>query len=182
MGLMRNRDGQKETWGRALAGLVLPKSPWTVEHLLRAYVEQIRGRQLILSRDPVIASPNGPSGMWFPADGTDLVWAHPSVRGVQYDHILGHELGHMVNGDEPDKLDLVHVVRLLMGTYYSGSNGLWKSAMTAAGVKCRADDTSSDVRERKAEDFGYYAERWMAAHGPREVTLFEANLRDSLDL
>jgi hypothetical protein len=180
MGLMRNRNGQKETWEQALSGLALPASPWTVEDLLRAYVEQIRGRRLILSRDQKVASVNGPSGMWFPGPDADLVWAHPAVSGVQYAHVLGHELGHMVNGDEPDKLDLTSVVRLLMGAC-STTPGLLQSALAGAGVQCRADGTSSEQRERQAEDFGYYVERWVTKNGPRGATLLETNMRASLD-
>jgi hypothetical protein len=181
MGVMRNRSGLKETWSRALARLVLPTSPWTVEHLLRAYVEQIRGRELVLSRNPDVASPGGPSGLWFPGPKADHVWAHPTATGVQYDHILGHELGHMVNGDEPDPLDLTGLMRLLYGTYSQSTSGLWKSALAGVGVACRADGTSAEGRERRAEDFGYFAERWVASNSPRAATLLEANMRESLD-
>lgn len=177
---MRNRHGLKGTWNEALSRLVLPTSPWTAEGLLRAYVEQVRSHKLILSRDPVVASPNGPSGMWFPTPDTDLVWAHPAISGIQYDHVLGHELGHMVNGDEPDRLNLTSVVRLLMGAC-TNTSGLLDDVLASHGVRCRADGTSNEDRERKAEDFGYFAERWMAKMSPRHVTTLEANLRESLD-
>jgi hypothetical protein len=180
MGLMRNRSGLKGTWGQALTGLALPTSPWTVEDLLRAYVEQVRGRKLILSRDSRMTSPNGPSGMWYPTPDADLVWAHPTIPPVQYHHVLGHELGHMVNGDEPNRLDLAAVLRLLRGVC-SGSAALLSDSLAAAGVQCRADGTSNEDRERKAEDFGYYAETWMAKHAPRGATLLENNMRASLD-
>lgn len=170
------QDVQQEKWDRALSGLVLPASPWTVEHLLRAYVEQVRGRKLILSRDPSVVSPDGPSGMWFPGEDTDLVWAHPAATGVQLEHVWGHELGHMVNGDQPDKLDLKDVVRLLMGTC-SNTPGLWQTM----GAMCRTDGTSTEDRERQAEDFGYYAARWAFKRGPRSATLLESNMRESLD-
>lgn len=177
---MRNRDGRKGSWSQALGGLALPASSWTVEDLMRAYVEQVRGRKLILSREPMMASSNGPSGMWMPTGETDFVWAHPTIPTVQYHHVLGHELGHMVNGDEPDRLDLNVLVRLLREAC-SGSSGLLTSALSAAGVKCRADGTSSEDRERRAEDFGYFAETWTARHSPRGETLFENNMRASLD-
>lgn len=177
---MRNRSGLKGAWEQALVELALPTSRWSVEDLLRAYVEQVRGRKLILSRDHAVASPNGPSGMWFPTQDADLVWAHPAVTGVQYDHVLGHELGHMVNGDQPDRLDLASALRLLREVC-SGTSGLMASVLAQAGVKCRADGTSNEDRERKAEDFGYYVERWVSQHSPRDTTLLEANMRASLD-
>lgn len=176
---MRNRDGLKGSWGQALKGLALPTTSWTVEDLLRAYVEQARGRRLILSRDPMLASPNGPSGMWMPTRDTDFVWAHPTIPRVQYDHVLAHEWGHMVNGDEPEPLDLSVLVRLLREAC-SGSSGLLASALAAAGVKCRADGTSGEDRERRAEDFGYFAATWMVRNGPRGETLLENNMRESL--
>jgi len=177
---MRNRSGLKGTWEEALSGLALPASHWTVEDLLRAYVEQVRGRKLILSRDQQVASPTGPSGMWFPGPDADLVWAHPSATGVQYDHVLGHELGHMINGDEPDKLDLASAVRLLLSASGSAS-GLMQAALVSAGVRCRTDGTSSEERERKAENFSYYVEQWVTRNRPRGATLLEANMRASLD-
>lgn len=175
---LRPKSGtQQDVWSQALTGLVLPTSPWTVESLLRAYVEQVRGRKLLLSRDSGMVSPNGPSGMWIPlGEDTDLVWAHPAATGVQVEHVWGHELGHMVNGDQPDKLDLKDVVRLLMGAC-TNTPGLWKSM----SAMCRADDTSADARERRAEDFGYYAARWVTERGPRAATLLESNMRESLD-
>lgn len=147
---------------------------------MRAYVEQVRGRRLILSRDPLMASPHGPSGVWMPTPDADFIWAHPTIPRVQYHHVLGHELGHMINGDEPDRLDLKVLVRLLREAC-RGSAGLLTDALAAAGVKCRADGTSGDDRERKAEDFGYFAETWMGRNGPRGATLLENNMRASLD-
>jgi hypothetical protein len=180
MGVMRNRSGLKGAWGQALSGLALPTSSWTVEDLLRAYVEQVRGRRLVLSREPKMASPHGPSGMWMPTPDADLVWVHPAVPPVQYHHVLGHELGHMVNGDEPDRLDLTALMTLLRQVC-SGAPGLLTSALTAAGIRCRTDGTGGEDRERKAEDFGYFAETWMVKNGPRGATLLEHNMRASLD-
>lgn len=176
---LKGGNSQQDAWNEALSGLALPASPWTVESLLRAYVEQVRGRKLILSRDPGVVSPDGPSGMWFPGEDTDLVWAHPAATGVQLEHVWGHELGHMVNGDQPDKLDLKDVVRLLMSAC-NHTTGLWQS-MAAKGAMCRTGGTSAEERERKAEDFGYYAALWAAKKGPRAASLLESNMRESLD-
>lgn len=173
--MWRSRGGPKGAWSKALSGLVLPASPWTVEVLLRAYVEQVRGRRLMLTRDPKVASPGGPSGLWVPGEDTDLVWAHPAITGVQLNHVLGHELGHMVNGDEPDPLSLLSAIRLFQSQSRHTSSKLWEA------ILCRADGTSAEERERKAEDFGYYVERWVTDHSPRATTLLESNMRDSLD-
>jgi hypothetical protein len=178
MRMRLRQGGLKDVWSQALSALVLPVSPWTGEALLRAYVEQVRGNELVLSRESFMASPEGPSGAWIPLDSlkTDIVWAHPAATGVQLDHVLRHELGHMVNGDVPEKRNLRDAVRLLQ---LSHTSGLARAAL--GGWRCRADSTSTDKREQKAEDFGYFTERWVARHSPRGATLLVSNMRQSLE-
>ncbi|MFE0490232.1 hypothetical protein [Streptomyces griseoaurantiacus] len=173
MRLKPRRGGLTNKWAAVLEELVLPASPWTTETLLRAYVRQMRGAKLVLSRDANVVYPGGPSGMWIPGDGVDLVWAHPAAHGVQYAHILGHELGHMVNGDQPDPVGLLDTMRLLQGMCSHISPELMEAAM------CRTD--GADARERAAEDFGYFAETWAAKEGPKGATLLVANMRESLN-
>ncbi|MGA5598390.1 hypothetical protein ACPCSE_29570 [Streptomyces cellulosae] len=179
MKLGLKNSGRRTVWDRALSDLVLPNTPWTAENLLRAYVEQVRGRQLIISRDSGMAYPGGPSGMWLSGRHADLVWAHPAATGVQLEQVYGHELGHMVNGDEAKPLDLTEMMRLLMNAC-SHTSGLWQSLMNNRAAVCRAGDTSTEERERQAEAFGYYAARWAVKNGPQDESLLVKNMRDSL--
>jgi hypothetical protein len=141
--------------------------------LLREYVRQVRGNRLILTRDPEVASPGGPSGMWVTSDGVDLVWAHPGAEGISYGHILTHELGHMVNGDEPDPIDLKDLMKLMQSLCRHTSPKLWAASM------CRTDFT--ELREQRAEDFGYFAEGWLARPRPSSDNLLMTNMRECLE-
>lgn len=163
----------RSEWNKVLQSLVLPGRPRTPETLLRAYVEQVRGNRLELNRDPVVASPNGPSGMWVTSCGVDLVWVHPGATGVLERRILAHEFGHMVNGDEPDPIELKDYVRLLQSLYSKhASPSLWASSM------CRTD--FDDPLEQRAEEFSYFMEDWLARTRPPGSGLV-GSMRESLD-
>lgn len=169
--------GIEREWSKALKGLVLPDKPLTPEVALREYVEQVRGNRLVMTRDPLVASPNGPSGMWVTkpgvngAPGVDVVWVHPSASGGHERRIVAHEWGHMVNGDEPDPVDLKGMVRLLQ-SLCADTPASWTYGM------CRTD--FSDPRERRAEDFSYFAEGWLARNTRPEAGL-AASMRECID-
>ncbi|MEU6362299.1 hypothetical protein [Streptomyces albidoflavus] len=159
MGFLKKRgrrDEAQQSQGHALAvlrDLALPSDDRTAETLLTEYVRQVRGKQLVLSRDPLAATPGGPSGMWIPGPDHDLVWVHPAAGDLLRDRVLLHELGHMVNGDEPDPVSLEDVMRLLQGMFQHVSPALLKSAL------CRTN--FSDPRERHAEEFSAFAQGWL---------------------
>lgn len=164
---------EKSEWHGVLQDLDLPAGPRTPVVLLEQYVKQIRGKSLVLHRDPKVVSPGGPSGMWVTSGTVDLVWVHPGASGVHEDRIVAHELGHMVNGDAPDPLDLVDLMRLLQSTCTeTASSPLWEDAM------CRTD--FSDPREQRAEEFSYYTQDWLSRTRPPGDNLI-GNLQESLD-
>ncbi|MFI0967091.1 hypothetical protein ACH4S8_37755 [Streptomyces sp. NPDC021080] len=153
-------------WSKALQDLVLPNRPLTLELVLEAYVTQKRGNRLILKRDPLVASPNGPSGMWVTAKGVkgdpvgvDVVWVHPLATGVLKRRIVAHEWGHMVNGDQPDPVELREVMRLLQSTA-THTPSSWAESML-----CERTDFD-DPREQRAEEFSYWAEDWLTRIAP----------------
>lgn len=111
--------------------------------------------------------------MWMTSEGIDLVWAHPGAEGISYHHILTHELGHMVNGDEPDPIDLKDAMRLMMSMCSHTSKDLWAASM------CRTD--FSEEREQRAEDFGYFAEGWLMRARPASNNLLMTNMRECLE-
>jgi hypothetical protein len=174
MKLMQRR-GRKAEWNEVLKDLVLPlDEPCTPELLLRTYVEQVRGNRLMLSRDALVVTPGGPSGMWIPSEGVDLVWAHPGAEGVLLGRILGHEMGHMVNGDEPDPIDLPQLVKLLQSLCSHTSDELWNFA-----VACRTNFT--EPRERAAEEFSYFTEDWLGRTRPATSSDIITNMRECLE-
>ncbi|MET7363254.1 hypothetical protein ABZS76_33120 [Streptomyces sp. NPDC005562] len=172
MKLLQGR-GRKAEWNKILQDLVLPlDEPRTPELLLREYVRQVRGNRLMLTRDPRVASPGGPSGMWVPSTGVDLVWAHPAAEGVLLWRILGHEMGHMANGDEPDPIDLPQLMKLLQSMCSHTSEELWAASM------CRTN--FSDPRERTAEEFSYFTEDWLLRTRPATSDIV-TNMRECLE-
>ncbi|MFE6000282.1 hypothetical protein ACFQ6C_26035 [Streptomyces sp. NPDC056454] len=168
------RRTRKAQWAGALEDLVLPAGPRTPGVLLHEYVRQVRKNRLVLTRDPMIATPGGPSGAWVASQGVDLVWVHPAAGGVQFGHVIGHELGHMINGDEPDPVDLTTLTRMLQSVFVNVSPGLLGRSL---GL-CRTD--FGEDREQRAEEFAYFAEEWLGRSPQGGGDLF-TNLKNSLE-
>lgn len=168
--------GIRSEWNKALRDLVLPDKPRTPELLLGEYVRQVRGNRLVLTRDPKVASPDGPSGMWVTQGDVDLVWIHPGAKGVLERRIIAHELGHMVNGDRPDPLSLTSLMRLCQSMSKHTAPSLWDSAFQ--GAVCRTD--FSDPLEQRAEKFSYFAEGWLTRSRTPGSDLV-GNVQESLD-
>lgn len=65
-------------------------------------VAEHRGRPLRLVTSPVPAQPDSqPCGAWFARDEEDLVFVEPGVSPLHREHIVLHELGHMLCGHRP---------------------------------------------------------------------------------
>ncbi|MCP2327501.1 hypothetical protein HDA40_006008 [Hamadaea flava] len=107
---MRLRRLRKECEAR-LSGLAVPR-PFDV----RAFCEQVaqwRGRPLHLHELPVEDAADLPCGMWIATDRADHVFHVPGGSSLHRDHIVLHELGHMLfdhaitaePAGEPDALD-----------------------------------------------------------------------------
>jgi len=64
---------------------------------LRSRIEQRRGRPLrILPKPADIVG--GPCGLWLSTDREDVVFVEPATSNLHYQHILLHELGHLLYG------------------------------------------------------------------------------------
>ncbi len=77
-----------------LAVLQLPM-PFT----LAAFVEglaEARGRPLTVVDMPSLSDAGGPSGAWIATDGADYVFVDPAAGALHRDHIVLHELAHIV--------------------------------------------------------------------------------------
>lgn len=68
--------------------------PFTVEAFRRA-LQARRGRPLTISAMPVL-EPGEPSGVWIATDTADHVFVDPTARPLHREHIVLHELAHML--------------------------------------------------------------------------------------
>lgn len=76
---------------RRLQELDLPR-PFTTEALARSLAEQ-RGRPLhLLPKGPG----GGPCGVWFALEGSDYVFYDATTQGLHREHIVAHELAHLM--------------------------------------------------------------------------------------
>ncbi len=81
-----------------LAALQLPL-PFT----LAAFIEGLaksRGRPLTIVDMPSLSDAGGPSGGWIATDGADYVFVDPAARALHREHIVLHELAHIVFGHQ----------------------------------------------------------------------------------
>ncbi|WP_290865256.1 hypothetical protein [Hamadaea sp.] len=107
---MRLRRLRKECEAR-LSGLPVPR-PFDVRAFCE-HVAQWRGRPLHLHELPVDDVADLPCGMWIATDHADHVFHLPGGSSLHRDHIVLHEIGHMLfdhtvaaeSSDEPDALD-----------------------------------------------------------------------------
>ncbi len=77
-----------------LAALQLP-IPFT----LAAFVERLatsRGRPLTIVEMPSLSEAGGPSGAWIATDGADYVFVDRAARALHREHIVLHELAHIL--------------------------------------------------------------------------------------
>jgi hypothetical protein len=127
--------------GQVLAdNLVLP-DPFDLTELCEA-VGRRRGRPVILAAVPIAAL--GPCGLWLATDSVDFVCYERDTSLPHQQHIVLHELGHMLcgHGGQP--------VQHALGGLFPDLDERALQIMLA-----RRHDTRSDADEREAELFAY---------------------------
>lgn len=166
----RNRRSSRGSWAARLRDLQVPEGCST--ECLIAAVSVWRGRKLIVVDDPEIAVACGPCGLWMSSDTHDAIWVDPTAVGLHREKIISHELGHMINGDEPYSLDPDLLIEIIMG-------GAPLSPEVVQGALAR---TSYEMpQEARAEGFS----TWFTAlaerrrHETKDPLL--DNIRASLD-
>lgn len=80
--------------GRLAAQLPLLPVPWDIDRLCRDLSEQ-RGRTLTVHE---VNMPTGVTGLWFDDGTCDHILVHAPTRGIYRDHIILHEIAHMLAG------------------------------------------------------------------------------------
>lgn len=169
-----NKRARRERWGAAMRELTI--QPTTMDELLHEIVTVQRGNQLILLTTREWITPGGPVARWMHSKsfGIDLIWHHPDITGSFRDQALGHEGGHMVNGDEPAPIDFELVQRAITSNFKHVDPQLIESAL--------ARTTFDKATEREAESFSDWANAWIertrARHGGAKLL---TNVRASLE-
>ncbi|WP_254552304.1 toxin [Kitasatospora sp. MMS16-BH015] len=92
----QDRRGQlkklRKDGSRRIAELGLPEVADVIE--LCAYLGAVRGRPITLVPMPMPAS--HPCGMWVAARDEDLIFYDANTTGAHQEHIILHELGHII--------------------------------------------------------------------------------------
>jgi hypothetical protein len=130
----------RETNARRIAELDLP-SPCDVQTLCQELGRQ-RNRPITLVPMPIPAS--HPCGMWAEARDMDLIFVDSSTTSTHQEHIILHELGHIICGHQGEDLLGVSGVR----RYFPDL-----SPELIQGMLARAGYDSSD--EQEAEIIAY---------------------------
>lgn len=83
--------------------------PFDVRDFCAGLAEQ-RGRPILLS--PITAGA-GPHGLWMPSTSADHIFYHQATSLFHQEHIILHEVGHLLFGHQPDPVTDAELVRLL---------------------------------------------------------------------
>lgn len=122
-----NMKTSRQRCERLLREVEVPE-PFDVHPFAEA-ISRRRGRPLRLVAKP---SPLGPCGMWLALPNTDVVFYETATSRVHREHIIVHELAHLLAAHEPSErldpallggllpdLDAAVVRRVLARTTYS---------------------------------------------------------------
>ena len=121
---------------RMLSELDLPEA--LDLELLLARLAQRRGRALRLL--PLLPGlRDEPSGMWVPLPEEDVIFAESSVSGWYRNHVVFHEVGHMLWAHSGSVRDVAG---------WLGQYGVASAAGTRVALRC---STSAVEQEREAE-------------------------------
>jgi hypothetical protein len=143
---------------RVVTGLIghLPPTPlpWSVDELCRRLAEQ-RSRPLRLHEVDV---PALPFGLWFDDGTQDFILYRAGCTGYHRDHIILHELCHMLAGD-----NTVHP-HSGRGTKENGFRSVIERA---------AESPFNDSQEEVAESFAARVLKFVGRTPPHPISRFE---------
>ncbi|MFF7632934.1 ImmA/IrrE family metallo-endopeptidase [Kitasatospora sp. NPDC008050] len=88
-------------------------SPFDINALVDA-VECRREREISLVAMPLPVQPGSPCGLWVATDQVDYVLYHRDTSKAHQEHIVMHELGHMLLGHGSTDADQDEASKLLM--------------------------------------------------------------------
>lgn len=77
-------------------------------------LEDLRGRRISLLQAPMPTGPGRPCGLWVATDDEDFILYQEFTTQAHQEHIIRHELGHMLCGHEAAPVMADEAVQLLM--------------------------------------------------------------------
>jgi hypothetical protein len=89
------RNSLWRTCGRLVEGLDVPPEATSVRDLVPV-IERMYGRTIMLV--PADTGPDAPCGIWLKTAAEDYIFYDPTTVPRHQDHIIGHELGHILRG------------------------------------------------------------------------------------
>ncbi|MGP3924214.1 hypothetical protein [Streptomyces sp. 8N616] len=90
-------SGQLRRYGKAILREIELPQPFFVTALCDAIAMQ-RGRPLYLHPLPAESGPDIPSGVWIATETADHIFYEEQTSAFHRDHIILHEIGHMLCG------------------------------------------------------------------------------------
>lgn len=93
MGVMRRREARRQC-KEIIDRLDIP-APFNVRELC-ARIAHAQGRPIELC--PLPMPPNGPSGVWIATEDRDYIFFEERTATLHQEHIIVHELGHLLAG------------------------------------------------------------------------------------
>ncbi len=86
---------------RAIAATLPIPAPWDLDGFLQALSEQ-RGRKIQLRPLEGSSTTHTPTGLWIPGPEADHIFYETQTSKPHQDHIVCHELSHMILRHQPD--------------------------------------------------------------------------------
>jgi len=155
---------------RRLRDLPVP-DPFDLDEFCRRLVEQ-RGRPLTLHEMPALG-PDSPSGVWVATDRADHVFVDEGARPLHREHIVLHEIGHLVADHESAPVLGPEDTALLMPD-------LDREMVARVLGRSRYSQEEERDAELMATLIAQRAGRSIAPHEDAEVEALRARLRSAL--
>jgi hypothetical protein len=93
-------DSLRRACQRLVDGLDLPLAAVGIRDVLPV-IERLTGRAVVLA--PASFGASAPCGIWVRTESSDHVFYDPDTSRAHQDHIIAHELGHILRGHRPNQ-------------------------------------------------------------------------------
>lgn len=142
---------------RKLLAVVPVPQPFSLDVYLRR-IEQVRRTKIFVEPAKGLLSAGAPCGLWVHVDGADFIFHAPSSSSAYVEHIVRHELGHLLfnHSGTSQSMSPDYMSRLLPGLD------------PAAALTVLGRDSYGTEQERQAETFARVLAAAIRGQGPRD--------------